>query len=95
MRGGSGRLTRPARFEDGGKLVESGFKRDCLAEYGEVFKPVCVDGAYYKFPDQKYPHGPVSQVPTDFQFGFKVTDEITVKKFPNFDRFDARAGQLC
>ena len=36
----------------------------------------------------------MSQVPADFQFGFKVTDEITVKKFPNLPRFGHRAGQL-
>ena len=37
--------------------------------------------------------GLVEKVPTDFQFGFKVTDEITVRKFPNLDRFGIRAGK--
>jgi hypothetical protein len=32
-------------------------------------------------------------VPDDFRFGFKVTDAITIKKFPNLARFGAKAGQ--
>ncbi len=32
-------------------------------------------------------------MPSDFQFGFKVTDEITVRKFPNLPRFGIRAGK--
>jgi uncharacterized protein YecE (DUF72 family) len=32
-------------------------------------------------------------VPADFQFGFKVTDEITLKKYPNLPRFGQRAGK--
>jgi len=54
---------------------------------------VCVDAAYYKFPDQRYLEGMVSQVPADFLFGFKVTDEITIRKFPNLPRFGMRAGK--
>src|SRR5208283_4256449 len=57
------------------------------------FKTVCVDAAYYTFPSVKYLEGLAAQVPPDFQFGFKVTDEITLKKFPNLPRFGQRAGQ--
>lgn len=32
-------------------------------------------------------------MPDDFRFGFKVTDEITTRKFPNLERFGAKAGQ--
>ena len=35
----------------------------------------------------------VLQVPSDFQFGLKVTDEITIKKFANLPRFGLRAGK--
>jgi uncharacterized protein YecE (DUF72 family) len=35
----------------------------------------------------------VSQVPADFQFALKVTDEITLNKFPNLPRFGRRAGK--
>jgi uncharacterized protein YecE (DUF72 family) len=77
-----------------GKFAQSRFERNCLAEYAEVFKTVCVDAAYYKFPDHKYLDGMMSQVPGDFLFAFKVTDEITIKKFTNLPRFGLRAGQV-
>ena len=53
---------------------------------------MCVDAAYYKFPDQRYLEGMVSQVPADFLFGFKVTDEITIRKFTNLPRFEEFAA---
>jgi uncharacterized protein YecE (DUF72 family) len=81
------------RYAWRGKFAESRFNRDCLAEYAEVFKTVCVDAAYYKFPDQRYLGGMVSQVPEDFRFAFKVTDEITIKKFTNLPRHGLRAGK--
>ncbi len=37
--------------------------------------------------------GLAEQVPDDFRFGFKITDAITIKKFPNMARFGAKAGQ--
>jgi uncharacterized protein YecE (DUF72 family) len=62
-------------------------------EYAQVFKTVCVDAAYYKFPDRAYLGSLVSVVPKDFQFTFKVTDAVTIKRFPNKPRFGARAGK--
>lgn len=91
--GWRGMLYDEARYITRGKVAESRFERECLAEYGEVFKTVCLDAAYYKFPDQRYLSGLVSQVPADFQFAFKVTDEITVKRFTNLPRFGPRAGK--
>jgi uncharacterized protein YecE (DUF72 family) len=52
-----------------------------------------VDAAYYTFPTEKYLRGLADQVPPDFQFAFKVTDQITLIKFPNLPRFGIRAGQ--
>lgn len=88
-----GQLYTPARYEYRGKVAKTRFERDCLREYAEVFKTVCVDAAYYTFPSEKFLEGLASQVPSDFQFGFKVTDEITIKKFPNLARFGHRAGE--
>jgi uncharacterized protein YecE (DUF72 family) len=88
-----GQLYTPTRYEYRGKVANTRFERDCLGEYAEVFKTVCVDGAYYKFPDQRYLEKLVTAVPNDFQFGFKVTDEITLKKFTNLPRFGERAGK--
>ncbi len=88
-----GQLYERDRYVWRGRYAESRFEKNCLAEYAEVFKTVCVDAAYYKFPDLRYLSDLVSRVPADFQFAFKVTDEITIKKFPNLPRFGRRAGQ--
>lgn len=82
-----------ARYVWRGKFAESRFEKNCLTEYAEVFKTVCVDAAYYTFPSVKYLEGLAAQVPADFQFAFKVTDTITLKKFPNLPRFGVRAGK--
>ena len=91
--GWRGLLYDESRYVWRGKVAESRFEKHCLSEYAEVFKTVCVDAAYYTFPSVKYLEGLASQVPTDFQFGFKVTDEITVLKFPNLPRFGIRASR--
>ena len=91
--GWRGLLYDEARYVYRGKFAESRFEKNCLAEYAEVFKTVCVDAAFYKFPDEKYLAGLVGQVPDDFQFAFKVTDEITIRKFPNLPRHGLRAGK--
>lgn len=88
-----GQLYTPARYEYRGKVAKTRFERDCLSEYAEVLKTVCVDAAYYTFPRTEYLQGLADQVPDDFRFGFKVTDEITIKKFPNHPRHGTRAGQ--
>ncbi|PYJ96442.1 MAG: hypothetical protein DME23_20775 [Verrucomicrobia bacterium] len=85
--GWRGQLYDEEKYVTRGKFSESRFNRDCLAEYAEVFKTVCVDAAYYKFPDDRHLEGMVSQVPSDFLFAFKVTDEITIKRFANLPRF--------
>ncbi len=91
-----GRVYTPQRYEYRGKLAESRFRRNCLTEYAETFKTVSVDAAYYTFPTEKYLQGLAEQTPVDFLFSFKVTDEITIKRFPNIERFqkDGRAGKL-
>jgi uncharacterized protein YecE (DUF72 family) len=75
-----------------GKFAQTRFERNCLSEYAEVFKTVCVDAAYYAFPRLEYLTGLASQVAPEFRFAFKVTDEITQRKFPNLARFGGRAG---
>ena len=87
-----GQLYTEDRYIWHGRFSEARFERLCLAQYAEVFKTVCVDAAYYKFPDAHFLEGLVSQVPADFQFALKVTDRITIKRFANLPRFGARAG---
>src|SRR5271169_1776015 len=68
-----GQLYTPARYKYRGKVAKTRFERDCLAEYAEVFKTVCVDAAYYDFPRVEYLQKLALAVPDDFRFGFKVT----------------------
>jgi uncharacterized protein YecE (DUF72 family) len=91
--GWRGMLYDESRYVYRGKFAVSRFEKNCLTEYAEVFKTVCVDAAYYVFPSVKYLEGLAAQVPADFQFGFKVTDTITLKTFPNLPRFGVRAGR--
>jgi uncharacterized protein YecE (DUF72 family) len=88
-----GQLYTPARYEYRGKVARTRFERDCLGEYAEVFKTVSVDAAYYTFPSPAYLQKLADAVPADFRFGFKVTDTVTIKKFPNVARFGTKAGQ--
>jgi uncharacterized protein YecE (DUF72 family) len=88
-----GQLYERDRYIWRGKFSNARFERDCLAEYAQVFKTVSVDAAYYQFPTRAWIENMVSQVPPDFQFALKVTDEITVKTFPNLPRFGRRAGR--
>ena len=92
--GWQGMFYDESRYVYRGKYAKSRFENNCLSEYAEFFKTVSVDATYYTFPTVKYLEGLASQVPADFQFGLKVTAEITVKKFPNHPRSGARAGKL-
>ena len=91
--GWRGTIYDPTRYEWRGKFAQTRFNRECLAEYATVFKTVCVDAAYYTVPSHQYLEGMVNQTPEDFLFGLKVTDAITIKKFPNLDRFGDQAGK--
>jgi uncharacterized protein YecE (DUF72 family) len=88
-----GQIYSPARYEYRGKVAKTRFERDCLSEYAEVFKTVCVDSAYYDFPRREQLLKLADAVPGDFRFGFKVTDAVTIRKFPNLPRFGMKAGQ--
>ena len=88
-----GQLYSPSCYEYRGKVAKTRFEKDCLSEYGEVFKTVCIDAAYYTFPRVEYLRGLADQVPSDFRFGLKVTDALSIKRFPNLPRFGAKAGQ--
>ena len=92
--GWRGQLYDEDRYVWHGKFSETRFERLCLTEYAQVLKTVCVDAAYYKFPDHRFLDQLVSQVPADFLFALKVTDRITIKHFANLPRFGMRAGTM-
>jgi len=87
-----GQIYDEQRYLTRGKLSHKRFETECLEEYAEIFPSVCVDAGYYRFPSEKYLTNLCAQVPENFRLSFKVTDEITVKKFPRLDRFGDRAG---
>jgi uncharacterized protein YecE (DUF72 family) len=89
-----GQIYTPDRYRYQGKVAKTRFERDCLSEYAEVFKTVSVDAAYYDFPRPEYLQKLADAVPVDFRFGFKVTDAVTVKQFPNLPRFGVKAGKM-
>ena len=84
------------RYLTRGKLSHAKFRDTCLSEYAEVFKTVCFDGALYQFPTAKMIHGFFSQLPDDFRMTMKVTEDVTVRRFPNIDRNRAlkRVGMM-
>ena len=75
------------------KILKGRFEKTCLAEYAETFKTVCLDGAYYQFPTPQMLRGYFSQVPPDFRLSMKVTDIITVLRWPNHPKYGSKAGQ--
>jgi len=68
------------------------FNEQCLAEYSEVFSTVCADFALYDFPDQKR-MALIHDSTTDmFTVSLKVTDRVTIKRYPSLPRFGRLAG---
>jgi uncharacterized protein YecE (DUF72 family) len=81
------------RYRTRGRLSKAKFEKNCLYEYARVFKTVCLDAGFYQFPGAKMLEGIFSHVPDDFRMSIKVTEDITVKKFPDLPRYGRRAGQ--
>lgn len=77
-----------------GAFSKRRFESACLREYAGMFSTVCVDAAYYRFPDAAYLETMMSQVPDGFLFAFKVTDDVTIKRYSNLPRFGPKAGQM-
>jgi uncharacterized protein YecE (DUF72 family) len=77
-----------------GKVSAGRFERYCLEEYARLFPTVCVDAAYYRFPEADHLLALAAQVPPDFRFSLKATADITVRRFPALPRYGVRAGTL-
>lgn len=70
------------------------FLENALTEYSEVFPTVCADFALYDFPHpdkMKFIH---DQTTDDFKLSLKVTDRITIKRYPKMPRFGPKAGTV-
>ncbi len=71
---------------------QKAFERECLAEYAALFPTVCADFALYDFPRPDRMQLLHDQTPGEFRVSLKVTDRITVKRFPNLPRYGPDAG---
>ncbi len=91
--GWAGLVYDERRYQTRGKFSKAKFEKTCLKEYARTYRSVCVDAGYYQFPTVASIAGLCEQVSEDFQFAFKVTDEITLKTFPRLAKFGHRAGQ--
>jgi uncharacterized protein YecE (DUF72 family) len=72
---------------------QKAFERECLAEYSELFPTVSADFALYDFPSPEMMRIIHEQTTDTFKVALKVTDRITVKRYPNLPRHGALAGQ--
>ncbi len=89
-----GSVYEEQRYVYRGKVSEARFNENCLAEYAALFPTVCVDAAYYKFPERDALLRLAADVSPGFRFSFKVTDDVTVKRFPKLPRFGPRGGKM-
>jgi uncharacterized protein YecE (DUF72 family) len=92
--GWCGLIYDESRYQFRGKLAEKRFNDTCLAEYAETYHTTCFDGGYYQFPKHDFLAGMLNQVPDGFRMAFKVTDEITIKRFPVIERLRERGGMI-
>lgn len=89
-----GMLYDRSLYENRGRYSDKRFEDECLAEYGQFLRTVCVDAGYYKFPDPPYLDKLFGQVDPGFRLTFKVTDTITIRRFPRLPRFGQAQGQF-
>lgn len=68
------------------------FSDQSLVEYSELFSTVCADFALYDFPDPKQMKLIHDTTADTFKVSLKVTDRITIKRYPTLSRFGRFAG---
>ncbi len=73
--------------------TKKSFQQECLSEYAELFPTVCADFALYDFPKEGAMEKVYDTTGDGFKLSLKVTDRITVKRFPNIPRYGPNAGK--
>jgi uncharacterized protein YecE (DUF72 family) len=74
---------------------EAELRRVSLREYSRVFPTACADWSFYDFPDPQQIERYKEDTPSDFRLAFKVTDLITIHRYPFIkERWGEKAGQL-
>ena len=69
------------------------FDDTCIAEYAETFSTVCADFALYDFPHATTMRHIAEATPAHFALSLKVTDRITVLRYPTLPRYGTNAGR--
>jgi uncharacterized protein YecE (DUF72 family) len=80
------------RYDTRGKFSKKKFDDTCLTEYAETFPTVCGDFSFYQFYSADYWKRLFDATPVEFLFAFKVTEDITVPKWPKHARYGAKGG---
>ena len=88
-----GQVYTAERYRTRGQFSKPRFERDCLSEYAETFPTVCGDFSFYAFYSPEFWNKLFSQVPDDFQFGFKAPEVITAPHFADLERFGHKRGE--
>ena len=88
-----GQVYSRERYLARGRFSRKRFEAECLREYCETFPTVCGDFAFYQFPNDDFWQKLFAQVPEQFQFAFKVPEQITCKIFPTHVRYGPEAGK--
>jgi uncharacterized protein YecE (DUF72 family) len=88
-----GQIYSRSNYLSRGRLSRKLFEATCLKEYAETFSTVCGDFAFYQFPAPEFWANLFRLVPANFQFAFKVPEQITRKVFPSHLRYGPQAGK--
>ena len=89
-----GQIYSPERYATRGRFSRTRFEAECLREYAETFPTVCGDFAFYQFPAPAFWAKLFEAVPAEFQFSFKIPEQITVQRFPTHTRYGVNAGMM-
>ncbi len=87
-----GQIYTRSRYMHRGRYSKKLFEQTCLSEYASVFPTVCGDFAFYQFPTAEFWSKLFAQAPRDFQFAFKVPEQITCRVYPRHPRYGPQAG---
>lgn len=71
---------------------EKKFNDESLREYAQQYPTVGVDATYYTWPSTKAFEKYLEQTPSEFRFGLKATEKVTVFKYPKLPRYGKEAG---
>jgi len=88
-----GQIYSRERYLTRGRFSSRLFQNECLREYAETFPTVCGDFSFYQFPTIEFWQRLFGQTPAQFQFAFKVPEQITCKVFPSHPRYGQQGGK--